>query len=320
LDIKAILREGARARRIPVLMATSDRGLVDVERFDLEPQRQILHGLLGELDVALLPGMSSREKVPHMLRFLEAERLSPRMAASVVEIDRTLSTWPQSAGDVVLGATVLAEAVRRIGSGEDLRSGRIHLDVGWVINQLDEPEMARDRPIPPAECSDPAVPGVPGVITAAAIRAPSGGNAQPWHIEAGPDVITIRLAPEHSSTMDVGFRGSAVALGATLFNAKVAAAAQHVLGPVTVLEGVDGAPLQATLHLRDGPNRDLARLYEPMLARETNRRLGTPRPIPDDTVALLHAAAEREGARLHLLTGRDDIARAATPPLTAPAT
>ena len=164
------------------------------------------------------------------------------------------------------------------------------------------------------------MPGVPGVITAAAIRAPSGGNAQPWHIEAGPDVITIRLAPEHSSTMDVGFRGSAVALGATLFNAKVAAAAQHVLGPVTVLEGVDGAPLQATLHLRDGPNRDLARLYEPMLARETNRRLGTPRPIPDDTVALLHAAAEREGARLHLLTGRDDIARAATPPLTAPAT
>ena len=44
MDIKAILREGARARRIPVLMATSDRGLVDVERFDLEPQRQILHG------------------------------------------------------------------------------------------------------------------------------------------------------------------------------------------------------------------------------------------------------------------------------------
>ena len=31
-------------------MATSDRGLVDVERFDLEPHRPILHGLLGDLD------------------------------------------------------------------------------------------------------------------------------------------------------------------------------------------------------------------------------------------------------------------------------
>ena len=50
LDMKAVVREGAEARGIPVLMATSDRGLVDVERFDLEPERPILHGLLGELD------------------------------------------------------------------------------------------------------------------------------------------------------------------------------------------------------------------------------------------------------------------------------
>src|SRR5271167_4957491 len=39
LDMKAALRVAARARGIPVLMATSDRGLVDVERFDQEPQR-----------------------------------------------------------------------------------------------------------------------------------------------------------------------------------------------------------------------------------------------------------------------------------------
>ena len=101
LDMKASLRAGARARRMPVLMATSDRGLLDVERFDLEPQRPILHGLLGDLDFARLHGMSSREKVPHILRFLEAEHLSPRVLASAVEIDRTLSTWPQASSDVL---------------------------------------------------------------------------------------------------------------------------------------------------------------------------------------------------------------------------
>ena len=98
LDMKAIVREGARARRIPVLMATSDRGLVDVERFDLEPQRPILHGLLGDLDLARLPQMSSREKVPHLLRLLEAEQLSPRLAASAVETRphsfRRGRSWP----------------------------------------------------------------------------------------------------------------------------------------------------------------------------------------------------------------------------------
>jgi hypothetical protein len=131
-------------------------------------------------------------------------------------------------------------------------------------------------------------------------------------VEARHDFITIRLAPEHTSTMDVDFRGSAVALGASLFNAKVAAAAHHVLGPVSLAEGVGGALLQATLQLRESDDPELAALYKPMLARETSRRLGTPRLIPADTADLLQSAAEREGARLHLLTRRDDIARAAT--------
>ena len=293
-------------------MATSDRGLVDVERFDLEPQRPILHGLLGELDVALLSGMSSREKVPHMLRFLEAEQLSPRVAASAVEIDRTLSTWPQVASDVVLGATAIAEAVRRIGLGEDLRSGRTRIDVGWALNQLDEPEMARDRPPPPADYSDPALPGISGVIAAAAIRAPSGGNAQPWHVATGRISSPSGLHPNTPRHWTSDSAAAPSALGAALFNARVAAAAQQVLGPVNLLNDVGGVPLQATLHLRDGGDPELAALYEPMLARETNRRLGTSRPIPAHTIELLHTIAEREGAQLQLVTERDDIARAAT--------
>jgi molybdopterin/thiamine biosynthesis adenylyltransferase len=308
LDIKVSVREGARARRIPVVMPSADRGLLDVERFDLEPQRPLLHGLLGDVDFAKLAALSSREKVPHMIRFLEGEKFSSRALASVIEIDRTLSTWPQAAADVVVGATTIAEAVRRLGLGESLPSGRTIVDVGRALNQLAEPEAGTDRRPPPTDYSDPVLPGASGVITAAAMRAPSGGNVQPWQIEASPDAVTIRLAPEHTSTMDVGFRGSAVALGAAVFNAKVAAAAQQVLGPVDV----GGEPLQATLHLRDGADPDLAALYEPMLARETNRRFGAPHQIPTHTVELLRAAAAREGGQLHLVSERDDIARVAT--------
>jgi hypothetical protein len=49
-----------------------------------------------------------------------------------------------------------------------------------------------------------------------------------------------------------------------------------------------------------------------MLARETNRRFGTSPPIPTHTIELLRTIAEREGAQLHLVTERDDIARVAT--------
>lgn len=312
LDMKAILREGARSRGIPVLMATSDRGIVDVERFDHEPRRPILHGLLGELDIGLLPGMSSREKIPHILRHLEAERLSPRTAASLIEIDRSVSTWPQLASDVLLGASVLAEAVRRIGLGEELHSGRTRIDIRWALNQLNEPDMAQPRPAPPDPEAMPALLGAAGDIAAAAIRAPSGGNTQPWTIEAAPAGITILLAPEHTAAMNVAFRGSAVALGAALLNARIAAAAHHILGPTSLTQHEDGSPLRATLQLGHDTDPNLANLYHPMLARETNRHHGTPTPLDDDTIKLLATVAEHEGARLQLLTTKDDITRAAT--------
>jgi molybdopterin/thiamine biosynthesis adenylyltransferase len=311
LDMKAIVRERARAQRIPVLMATSDRGLADVERFDLEPQRPILHGLLGNVDPASLARMTSAEKVPHMLRFLEAEQLSPRGAASLLEIDRTLSTWPQVSGDVAAGAPVIAECVRRIGLGEHLPSGRVRLDVAGALDRLDEPKLPEVHAAPPPEHSDPLWPGVAGTVAAAAIRAPSASNAQPWHIDAGRDAITIRLTPEHSSTLDVGYRASAVALGAAIFNAKVAAAAHHVLGPVNFTEA-DDVPLRAVLRLGTVTDPDLAGLYDAMLNREANRRLGTAKPVADETIQSLNTAAEREGARLQVLTEREDLARAAT--------
>ena len=313
LDIKALLRVAARDRQIPVLMATSDRGIIDVERFDQQPDRPILHGLLGQLDIDLLPGMTSREKIPHVLRHLEAERLSPRTAASLIEIDRSLSTWPQMASDVIIGAAAIAEAVRRIGLGEQLRSGRSRIDVNWALNQIHEPDMAHryetttdDRYTPQALTGSPLE-----HLATAAMRAPSGGNTQPWQIALTEDSITVGIDPDHTSTMDLKFRGSAVALGAALLNIKIAAAEHHVLGPITVTDAA--APLQATMRTTAGGHDPaLARLYKPMLARESNRHHGTPKPLDDTTITALTAVAEQHNARLRLLTQRDDIAQAAT--------
>jgi molybdopterin/thiamine biosynthesis adenylyltransferase len=217
LDIKALLREVARAERRPVLMATSDRGLIDVERFDLEPQRPIFHGLLGDTDLAQLRGLTNREKIPHVLRILDAASLSPRGAASLIEVGHTLSTWPQLAADATLGAAAIAEAVRRIGLGENLPSGRGRVDVASVLDGLTDPisqhskrcscNASRPTPndAPPEEAHDAV-----DAMVAAAVRAPSGGNAQPWHIEATPNAVTISVAPQHKSMMDVGFRRRSV--------------------------------------------------------------------------------------------------------------
>jgi molybdopterin/thiamine biosynthesis adenylyltransferase/nitroreductase len=312
LDMKAKIREAARARRIPVLMATSDRGLVDVERFDLEPDRPILHGLLGDVDSSQLAGLTARQKIPHMLGILDVARSSPRAAASMLEVGRTLTTWPQLMNEVALGASTVAVAVRRLGLGEELVSGRVRIDIADALDHLAEP------PAPPDHEYDEIAPAptdsteVAEIVAAAAILAPSGGNAQPWVVETTEDSITIRLAPNSSSTMDVGFRGSALAVGAAMFNARVAAAAHKVLGPVEFGEDDGTSPLHGTMQFAHGEDADLAGLYQPMLRRETNRHLGTLGDIDVKTVTLLESAARREGARLQLLTDRDELEQAAT--------
>jgi molybdopterin/thiamine biosynthesis adenylyltransferase len=313
LDVKALVREEARARRLPVLMATSDRGLVDVERFDLEPDRPIFHGLLGDVDTAGLSGLTARQKIPHVLRIVDAERLSARGAASLLEVGSTLSTWPQLAADVSVGASAIAEAVRRIGLAEELSSGRTRVDLSATLDRIDDPTQHHaDRghsDLASEEVADEPS-DVIGAVTAAAIRAPSGGNAQPWHIETTPAGLVIELAPERKSTMDVGFRGSAVAVGAAVFNARVAAAANGFHAEVQYTVS-DTTPLLATVRLVDGADPDLAALYPGMLRRETNRHHGAATRLATDTVEALRTAAERQGARLKVFVDRDDIDAAA---------
>ena len=80
--IKLLLREHARARGVPVLMETSDRGMLDVERFDTEPGRPVLHGLVGELRSGDLERLAPEQQVGAMLPMVGANGLSCRLAAS----------------------------------------------------------------------------------------------------------------------------------------------------------------------------------------------------------------------------------------------
>jgi molybdopterin/thiamine biosynthesis adenylyltransferase len=317
LDVKVRLREEARRRGIPVLMETSDRGLLDVERFDLEPHRPLFHGLLGEVDSAELAELSTEDKVPHVLRLLGAGELSPRLAASMVEVGRSLTTWPQLGGDVALGAASLAAAVRRLGTGRELPSGRLRIDLDECLDGLG---AATDHPAPHTDdvAEDPATdgaepaaaPGDPGhpalaPVLEAVRRAPSGGNIQPWRVEVDRAEIRLLLDRGRTTTMDVEHRGSYVALGAALFNARAAASAAGALATHTLFPDPAVPDLVATLRLGHGSEPRLTAAGARVLDRATNRALGRPAPLPDTTVAALHQTARTEGGRLSLVTGRD---------------
>ncbi len=321
LDVKVLLREEARRRGIPVVMVTSDRGLLDVERFDLEPDRPLFHGLVGDLDSAQLRGLSTTDKVPHVMRILGAADLSPRIAASMVEVGRTLSTWPQLGGDVALGAATVAAAVRRLGLGLPLASGRIRIDLDEDLDTLgdapagepaapgrDEPAAHPSSSGPPDPVGPtptlpaPAHPAMAAVLEAIRL-APSGGNVQPWLVESDPDEVRLLLDPARTTTMDVAHRGSYVALGAALFNARTAAAAAGSLGPVTLFPDEDRPDVVASLRFGSGRDPRLAELHPGVLPAAPTAPLGRSRPVEEATARALREAAAGESGTVHVVGG-----------------
>ncbi|MGY1898024.1 Rv1355c family protein [Nocardia gipuzkoensis] len=310
LDMKLVIREAAARHRIPLLMETSDRGLLDVERFDLEPERPAFHGLLGDIRAADLRGLSAKAKAPFVVKLLGAAGLSPRLGASLVEVGETVTSWPQLAGDVALGAAGVVAAVRRIGLGTKLDSGRVRVDLERHLDELADPPP-NDEPIWAPAPPEPAGGPIESVL-ACAQRAPSGGNMQPWSLRTRESEISIELAPEHSTAMDIGYRGSAVALGAAVYNARVAAAAHGILGPHEFVEGAPGSGrLLARLRLGNARSADLAADYPAVLRRETNRRVGTGAGLADGVLDALEAVAESAGARVRAVVDRQGIEEAA---------
>lgn len=309
LDIKLSVREAARRHRLPLVMQSNDRGLIDVERFDLDPSRLPFHGMLGGTKAAELRGLSTKDKAPHVLRILDGRNLSEKLAASMVEVGETLRSWPQLGSEVLLGGASVAGAVRRIGLGQKLPSGRTRVDIDRSLDEIAEPEQFED--LVWAEDAEESLPqsGVE-MILAAAQRAPSGGNAQPWTLRATSDTVTISLAPERSSLMDIGLRGSALAVGAALFNARVAAASQGMLGTSELRSGGTEL-LTASLSLGNDSDPALGRDLSALLARHTNRRDGSGAPAPAEAMRSLADIAAQAGGGLRWVTERDSIDEAA---------
>ncbi|MFC9963398.1 ThiF family adenylyltransferase [Nocardia ignorata] len=143
---KVAAREYARRRGIPVLMDANDRGLLDVERFDLEPHRPLFHGRIGTSTSSDVARMDRGELLSFLLTVVDEPRLSPAMRDAIGEIGRSLSSWPQLASGVMLGGALVADTARRILLGEPIPSGRTYIDLDELIPALGQgisPEFVR---------------------------------------------------------------------------------------------------------------------------------------------------------------------------------
>lgn len=134
LPIKIKSRLKAKFLGIPVLMDTSDKGMMDVERFDLDPNRPIFHGMLErfgqEHEILDKIKENHRELVMSILDF---EQLSERAKKSIGQIGKTITTWPQTASSVLMGGAACAYYARKLLLNDPMASGRFYVDLDEYI-------------------------------------------------------------------------------------------------------------------------------------------------------------------------------------------
>lgn len=319
LFAKVRLREYARDQQIPVLMDTSDGGLLDVERFDLEPERALFHGALPNIGADDLVGLSTKDKIPFVLAILGVKEMSGELAGSLIEIDKSLSTWPQLGSAVTLGGALIAHSARSILLKTFSESGRFRVDLEKSIcaGQQHPVAQATTHSISTHAQSLPRQAPNPGFtevneefiqyLLQFAIRAPSGGNAQPWQFHWQAPLLYCSVDGERGSFLDFQGGASRLALGAAVQNIELAAANA---GFRTEIEHNHvGSPHACTLLFYTEANITLPNqeLFFEIFNRATNRNLGTGQSMSSSEISSLTLAATQAGGTLHPIIDRHAI-------------
>ncbi|MCF6526516.1 Rv1355c family protein [Streptomyces sp. JJ36] len=341
LALKAYVRERARSLAVPVLTDTEACGVLDVERFDLEPDRPVLHGLLGGTRAADLAALPPADRVPHTLRLLDGVGHGPRLPAGLLETGHTLVSRPRLASGAALGAALVADAGRRILLGQFRDSGRYHLDLDAVFRDgapgRIPADPAGDRGTAGERGAGPsatrprtahpelALPGTPlteeGLhrLVAYGILAPSPRNSQPWRFRTGDRILSCELDPERRSRRaDPHGRAALVSLGAVVSNIEIAAAAAGHLPTTMPSVQPDSGEFAALLSFTPGragaPDDGApapAELVDWIGRRATHRGPGDRSALPAALPGRMERAAASRGARLTTLTDRAAIEEAA---------
>jgi len=132
LPMKYLIRQYAQKYRIPVVMATDngDNGLVDIERYDINPDTAFFHGRMGErITYQELAGLDKFAAGAKIAQFVGLDIVPQRMIASLKEIGKTIVSWPQLGVAALLNGSAVAYCVRKIVNGEPLANNRAFISL-----------------------------------------------------------------------------------------------------------------------------------------------------------------------------------------------
>lgn len=145
IKLKIESRFKARELQIPVVMATDngDNTILDVERFDLEPDRPLFHGSVSEDRLKNLPDNPPIGEKVKLANRIVGPDVVPRMQLSLTQVGSKLPTWPQLGNAAILSGAATSYVARRILAGEDMPSGRYEVHFDELIDPHYKTEAAQ---------------------------------------------------------------------------------------------------------------------------------------------------------------------------------
>lgn len=145
LRMKVLLREAAKERSLPLIMAADDGddALIDIERYD-HGDNELFNGRIPEevinrIKTANIPRAELGLLIGRY--FVGAENIPLRMYESLSEVGKTLPSWPQLGGAAALSGVSIAYVTKKILLGEDMASGRVLVSLDRAFNFQLKPDQ-----------------------------------------------------------------------------------------------------------------------------------------------------------------------------------
>lgn len=151
LAIKYLIREHAKKNRLAVIMGADngDNAVIDIERYDENPDTKFFHGRMGEVTYEELKNLNKFGIGKTITKHIGPENVTERMQESLLEMGKTIVSWPQLGGAALVNGSAVAYCVRKVLNKQPLEGNRaiLSLDEKLIPKYNSSEEVAKREKI-----------------------------------------------------------------------------------------------------------------------------------------------------------------------------
>lgn len=148
IAVKFLIREQAKKNKIAVVMGADngDNAVIDIERYDIDPLTPYFHNRMGNVTYELLKNLNKFGVGRMITKHIGAQNVTVRMQQSLLEMGKTIVSWPQLGGAAMLNGSAIAYCIRKILLGQEIENNRslISLDE-LLIPSYNNSDKKRER-------------------------------------------------------------------------------------------------------------------------------------------------------------------------------